>query len=100
MNREATLLLSRHEVVRLLTIEECIAAFEQAFRLYGEKQAEPPGMLGLHANKEAFHIKAGFLRLERNYFASKVNANYPENGLRFGPPTIRLVVVLWDAKRP
>lgn len=98
MNREATLLLSRHEVARLLTIEECIAAVEQAFRLYGEKQAEPPGMLGLHANKGAFHIKAGFLRLQRNYFAAKVNANYPENGERFGLPTIQGVVVLCDAE--
>ena len=98
MNREATLLLSRHEVARLLTMEECIAAVEHAFRLYGEKQAEPPGMLGLHGSKGAFHIKAGFLRLQRNYFAAKVNANYPENGERFGLPTIQGVVMLCDAE--
>jgi ornithine cyclodeaminase/alanine dehydrogenase-like protein (mu-crystallin family) len=98
MNREATLLLSRHEVARLLTMEECIAAVEHAFRLYGEKQAEPPGMLGLHGSHGTFHIKAGFLRLQRNYFAAKVNANYPENGERFGLPTIQGVVMLCDAE--
>jgi len=35
MNREATLLLSRLVVARLLTMEECIAAVEHAFRLFG-----------------------------------------------------------------
>jgi ornithine cyclodeaminase/alanine dehydrogenase-like protein (mu-crystallin family) len=95
MNREATLLLRRQDVARLLTMEECIAAVEQAFRLYGEKQAQPPGMLGLHGSQGAFHIKAGFLG---NYFVAKVNANYPENGERFGLPTIQGVVVLCDAE--
>jgi ornithine cyclodeaminase/alanine dehydrogenase-like protein (mu-crystallin family) len=79
-------------------MEECIAAVEHAFRLYGEKQAPPPGMLGLHGSQGAFHIKAGFLRLQRNYFVAKVNANYPENGERFGLPTIQGVVVLCDAE--
>jgi ornithine cyclodeaminase/alanine dehydrogenase-like protein (mu-crystallin family) len=55
-------------------------------------------MLGLHGSHGAFHIKAGFLRLRRSYFAAKVNANYPENGERFGLPTIQGVVVLCDAE--
>ena len=98
MNREPTLLLRRHDVTRLLTMEECIVAVEHAFRLYGEKQAMPPGMLGLHGSRGAFHIKAGFLRLQRDYFAAKVNANYPQNGEQFGLPTIQGVVVLCDAE--
>lgn len=98
MNREQTLLLRRHDVTRLLTMEECIVAVEHAFRLYGEKQAMSPGMLGLHGSHGAFHIKAGFLRLQRDYFAAKVNANYPQNGEQFGLPTIQGVVVLCDAE--
>jgi alanine dehydrogenase len=98
MNQEGTLLLRRQEIARLLTMEECIAAVEHAFRLYGEKKALPPGMLGLHGSHGAFHIKAGFLQLQRGYFAAKVNANYPENGKRFGLPTIQGVIVLCDAE--
>jgi alanine dehydrogenase len=97
MNGDGTLLLRRHDVAHLLTMEECILAVEHAFRLYGEKQAMAPGMLGLHGSHGAFHIKAGFLRLQREYFAAKVNANYPQNGERFGLPTIQGVVVLCDA---
>jgi alanine dehydrogenase len=98
MNREGTLLLRRHEVASLLTMEECIAAVEHAFRLYGEKKALSPGMLGLHGSHGAFHIKAGFLQFQQTYFAAKVNANYPENGKRFGLPTIQGVIVLCDAE--
>jgi alanine dehydrogenase len=97
MNRDGTLLLRRHEVATLLTMEECIATVEHAFRLYGEKKASPPGMLSLHGRDGAFHIKAGFLQLERSYFAAKLNANYPENRERFGLPTIQGMVVLCDA---
>ncbi|MGC2197173.1 MAG: ornithine cyclodeaminase family protein [Terriglobales bacterium] len=98
MNREGTLLLRRHEVATLLKMEECIAAVERAFRQHGERKAAPPGMLGLHGSQGTFHIKAGFLQLARNYFAAKVNANYPQNGERFGLPTIQGVIVLCDAE--
>jgi alanine dehydrogenase len=98
MNQNTTLFLSRCDVTVLLTVRDCIAAVEHAFRLYGEKRAAPPGMLGLHGQDGAFHIKAGFLQLERSYFAAKVNANYPENGPRFGLPTIQGVIVLCDAE--
>ncbi len=97
MTRE-TLLLRRGEIATLLTFEDCIAAVEEAFRLYGEKRAAAPGMLGLHAREGGFHIKAGLLELGRHYFAAKVNSNYPENGARFGLPTIQGVIVLCEAE--
>ena len=97
MTRRETLLLRREDVAALLTMEECIAAVECAFRLHGEQRVAPPGMLGLHGENGAFHIKAGFLNLSQNYFAAKVNANYPENRARFGLPTIQGVIVLCDA---
>src|ERR1700740_1767573 len=98
MKGEATLVLRREDIGKLLTMEEGIAAVEHAFRLYGEKRAAPPGMLGLHGESGAFHIKAGFLRLGNSYFAAKVNANSPKNGPRFGLPTIQGVIVLCDAE--
>jgi alanine dehydrogenase len=98
MKPEGTLLLTGRDVAALLSIEECMTAVEHAFKLYGEGKTEPPGILGVHARDGGFHIKAGLLELNRSYFVAKVNANFPENGSRFGLPTIQGVVVLSDAE--
>ena len=92
-----TLLLSRAEVERLLTPDLCIAAVENAFRLLAEGKVPPPGILGMHAGDGSFHVKAGFLALDRPYFAAKLNANFPGNGARHGLPTIQGALLLSDA---
>ena len=92
-------LLTSREVRSLLTMDECIAAVENAFRLYGEGNAVPPGVLSMHVPHGGFHIKAGLLDLGRPYFAAKVNGNFPENNTRFGLPTIQGVIVLCDAEK-
>jgi alanine dehydrogenase len=94
-----TLLLTRRDVAELLPIEDCIEAVACAFRLHGERRAEPPGILSMHAPEGGFHVKAGFLDLGRHYFAAKTNANFPGNPGRFGLPTIQGVVLLSDADR-
>jgi alanine dehydrogenase len=86
-------------VRELLSIEECITAVERAFRLHGEGKAPQPGVLGIHAERGAFHIKAGTLDLGRPYFAAKTNANFPGNVERYGLPTIQGVIALFDAER-
>jgi ornithine cyclodeaminase/alanine dehydrogenase-like protein (mu-crystallin family) len=91
------LLLSRSDVERLLTPDECIAAVADAFRQHALGKAPPPGILGLHAEDGSFHIKAALLTLDRPYFAAKTNANFPHNGARHGLPTIQGVVVLCEA---
>ncbi|MDQ2920059.1 MAG: ornithine cyclodeaminase family protein [Acidobacteriota bacterium] len=98
MKPRGTLLLTRREVAALLTIEECIAAVERAFKLHGDGNTTPPGILGVHAKDGGFHIKAGLLELERTYFAAKVNANFPQNVERFGLPLIQGVIVLCDGE--
>jgi alanine dehydrogenase len=98
MNPQPTLLLRRSEVAELLMMDACITAVEQAFRLYGEGKAAPPGVLGVHVDSGSFHIKAGVLGLSRPYFAAKVNANFPQNWHRFELPTIQGVIVLCDAE--
>ena len=98
MKPEGTLLLTGENVAMLLTIEECIAAVEKAFKLWGEGKTSPPGILGVHARDGAFHIKAGLLELNRSYFAAKVNANFPQNVRRSGLPLIQGVIVLCDAE--
>jgi alanine dehydrogenase len=98
MKSEEILLLTPRDVRSLLSLNECIVAVEQAFRLYGEGKALPPGVLGMHARGGGFHIKAAFQELGRNYFAAKVNGNFPGNPAAFGLPTIQGVVVLCDAE--
>lgn len=98
MKSQGTLLLSRSEVAELLGIEECIAAVERVFQLYGEGKTQPPGILGVHAHDGGFHIKAGLLDLDRSFFAAKINANFPHNANRFGLPLIQGVIVLADGQ--
>ena len=98
MTPEGTLLLTRQDVARLLSIEECIAAVERVFKLHGEAKTAPPGILGVHAADGGFHIKAGLLDLDRSYFAAKINANFPENPKRLDLPTIQGLVVLCDGQ--
>ena len=98
MKSQGTLLLSRSDVAELLGIEECIAAVERVFQLYGEGKTQPPGILGVHAHDGGFHIKAGLLDLDRSFFAAKINANFPHNANRFGLPLIQGVIVLADGQ--
>jgi alanine dehydrogenase len=98
MNPGGTLLLTRRDVASMLTIEDSISAVERVFRMYGEGQTSPPGVLGVHAAEGGFHIKAGILKLDRLYFAAKINANFPLNPKRVGLPTIQGVIALHDAE--
>lgn len=91
------LVLSRRDVLELLTLDDCIAAVERAFRLHAEGRTLGPGVLGVPAVDGGFHIKAAGLVGERSYFAAKTNANFPDNPRRFGRPTIQGTVVLADA---
>jgi alanine dehydrogenase len=98
MKTHDTLLLSRGDVAALLSLDECIPAVEEAFRLHAEGKSLPPGVLGVHAREGGFHIKAAGLDLSRPYFAAKVNANFFRNPERHGLPTIQGVIVLYDGE--
>jgi len=98
MRPEGTLVLKRSEIAALLGLDECMAAVEQAFRLYAEGKTAPPGILGLPAGDGGFHLKAALLDTGRPYFAAKTNANFPANMKRFGLPLIQGVIVLCDGE--
>jgi ornithine cyclodeaminase/alanine dehydrogenase-like protein (mu-crystallin family) len=93
-----TLLLTGGDVAALLTLEACIEAVERAFVLQAEGHAVGPGVLGLHVPDGGFHVKAAGLRLSRLYVATKLNANFPGNGPRWGLPAIQGVVALSDGE--
>jgi alanine dehydrogenase len=97
MTSTETILINSRQVAELLTIEEANAAVEKAFELYATGQAAPPGILGIHASEGGFHIKAGILNLNRNYFVSKMNANFPGNPKKNNLPTIQGVIIVCDA---
>ena len=91
------LILSRRDVLSLLSLGDCIDAVEHAFRLHAEGRTFGPGVLGVAAGDGSFHVKAAGLAGDTRYFAAKTNANYPRNPARFGLPTIQGTVVLSDA---
>ena len=92
------LILGAADVDRLLAPEMCVAAVEEAFRERGQGATGPTGVLGVHAGDGGFHVKAaatpGF-----QYFAAKINANFPRNPERYGLPTIQGAVTLFDGTR-
>jgi alanine dehydrogenase len=93
-----TLILTRSDVEELLSLRDCIAVVERAFRLHAEGQSLGPGVLGISSGSGGFHIKAAGLRLSRPYFAAKANANFSDNPARHGLPAIQGVIVLSDAE--
>ena len=98
MKPSDTLLLSRADVAALLSLDECIAAVEGAFKLDAEGRSLRPAVLGVPARGGGFHVKAAGLELSRTYFAAKVNANFSQNFERFGLPAIQGVIVLCDGE--
>jgi alanine dehydrogenase len=92
-----TLLLTRSEIARLMTLEDYVGVVEQAFRAHAEGRSLSPGLLHIDAPDGEFHIKAGGLAAERAYAGVKVNGGFFQNAARFGLPNIQGVIVLSDA---
>ena len=93
-----TLLLTQQHVRRLMSIDECIDAVDDAFRQHALGRSISPSVLGSHVPGGGFHVKtAGLSTDSQRVFAAKVNANFPGNPTRFGLPTIQGVIALFDA---
>lgn len=98
METDGTVLLNSYNVIDLLSLADCMSAVEGAFKLYGEGKALPPKVLGIHTDNGGFHIKAGVLNLNRNYFVVKINSNFPGNRKTYNLPLIQGVVAVYDAE--
>jgi alanine dehydrogenase len=91
-----TLLLSRSEVDRLLTMPECIEAVERIFRELGEGKLPPPGILGIKSERGGLHIKAAHLPSDRDFIVAKLNTNFPRNPAEHDLPTIQGLIMVCD----
>jgi ornithine cyclodeaminase/alanine dehydrogenase-like protein (mu-crystallin family) len=97
---DATVVLTRADVRRLLDLRHCIDAVERAFQLHSAGKTIAPGVLGAHVDGGGFHIKTAGLRpptADASVFAMKINANFPGNPKLHGLPTIQGVIALFDA---
>ena len=98
MDADGTLLISRREVIDSLSLDECMPAVENAFKLHAEGNAMPPKVMGMYTQQGGFHIKAGILELAGNYFVTKINSNFPHNAERYGLPLIQGVIAVYDGE--
>jgi ornithine cyclodeaminase/alanine dehydrogenase len=96
MNVEGTLILTRQDIAALMSFNDYVVAVEEAFRLYVEGKTQLPAVVDIDGQDGAFHIKAAGMELQQTYVAVKVNGNFPQNGNRFGLPTIQGAILLYD----
>jgi len=96
MKSHRSLLLTRSDVSSLLTFEEYVTVVEEAFRLHAAGNATKPGLLHVDSAEGEFHVKAGGLKLRKQYFALKVNGGFFHNAERFGMPNIQGLIILFD----
>lgn len=92
-------MLSRADIVGLLSPTDYITAVTEAFRAEGHGATEAPPPLHVSAAEGGFHTKGALLRLPdgRAFVGVKINANFPGNPARHDLPTIQGVIVLSDA---
>jgi ornithine cyclodeaminase/alanine dehydrogenase-like protein (mu-crystallin family) len=95
---DAPLILTRAEIARLMDFKDYVTAVEDGFRASARGDTISPAPLHLPAQLGGFHAKAAMMRAARPYAAIKINANFPDNPLRHGLPTIQGVIVLFDAE--
>jgi len=85
-------------VDRLLSVQVCIDAVENVFRLQGEGKVPAPGILAVKTAQGGLHVKAGLLPGQKSYIVAKLNSNFPQNRPRHALPTIQGLVVLYDGE--
>jgi alanine dehydrogenase len=95
-NSSKLIVSARSDVSSLLKFEEYVTVVEQAFALHAAGKTAKPGLLHMELPEGEFHIKAGDLKLRKQYFALKVYGGLFYNAERFGMPNIQGVIVLFD----
>jgi alanine dehydrogenase len=91
-------LLSGHDLRRLLTPKRVIEALREAYAALADNRGDQGRSVGFTIEGGSIHVKSGLLPGSHLAFASKVNVNLPDNWKLRQLPTIQGVVVVSDAK--
>jgi alanine dehydrogenase len=91
------ILLSRRDLADLMPFGAYVDAVADAFRLHAQGRTVLPAPMHVVAEAGGFHVKAGGLPSGPGYVAFKVNANFPNNRLTHGLPTIQGAILLFNS---
>ena len=89
-------ILSRNEVVAMMTPADYLDSVETGFRALHDGQAKVPPPWRIEGDGGGFHGKGASLRLDRLYVALKLNGNFPGNPVGHGLPSIQGALLLCD----
>jgi alanine dehydrogenase len=92
------LILSRGDLVALMTPSDYLEAARAAFVALAEGRAAMPPPLEVAGDGGLFHAKGGSFRDRRMYVALKLNGNFPANPEKNGLPTIQGLLLLADGE--
>src|SRR5215467_8715545 len=98
MAESEIVLLSGHDLRRLLNPEIVIAALRETYSALADNRADQGRSVGFVIEGGSIHVKSGLLPGSHLIFASKVNVNLPNNAKLRRLPTIQGIVVVSDAK--
>lgn len=95
-----TLLLTRDEVARLITMKEAIGTVEEAYRAFNSDQVVQPGYLGLHLPPPRGEIdfKLGWCKSNETISMKASAGAFAENPAKYGVPTGMGTIFLFDAR--
>src|ERR1700704_672491 len=96
--RSEIVLLSGHDLRRLLNPKVVIEALREAYAALADNRGDQGGSVGFMIDGGSIHVKSGLLPGSHLAFAAKVNVNLPDNWKLRQLPTIQGVVVVADAK--
>ena len=96
--RSEIVLLSGHDLRRLLNPKVVIEALREAYAALADSPGDQGRSIGFMIDGGSIHVKSGLLPGSHLAFASKVNVNLPNNWKLRQLPTIQGIVVVSDAK--
>jgi ornithine cyclodeaminase/alanine dehydrogenase-like protein (mu-crystallin family) len=91
------ILLSRRDLATLMPFGAYVDAVAEGFRLLAQGRALLPAPMHLPTEAGGFHVKAGGLPTGPGYVAFKANANFPNNRITNGLPTIQGAILLFNS---
>jgi alanine dehydrogenase len=91
--------LSRRAISRLATTRDYLSAMQTAFENLARGDFETPHVGHVSGVGGMFHIKSALRGGSPARTVIKVNANFPDNPLKYELPTIQGFVALFDAER-